>query len=152
MPDNRIFRLGETGLARVLGQLEARIMEVLWASPAEQSVQDVCKALEPASNYKTIMTVLGRLVDKGLLRRRMEGKAYLYRPNVKRDDFLRSVADGVIEGLLHEYGDVAVAGFIDALETVSPESIAKLEQLLRQRRSQGSQVPRDGLAGGQESV
>ena len=152
MRDTRIFRLGETGLARVLGQLEARIMEVLWASPAEQSVQDVCKALEPASNYKTIMTVLGRLVNKGLLRRRMEGKAYLYRPNVTRDDFLRSVADGVIEGLLHEYGDVAVARFIDALETVSPESIAKLERLLRQRRSQGSQGPRDDVAENRESV
>ena len=148
MANPRIFRLGETGLARVLGQLEARIMEVLWASSSEQSVQDVRKALEPASNYKTIMTVLSRLVDKQLLRRRMEGKAYLYRPNVKRDDFLRSVADGVIEGLLHEYGDIAVARFIDALETVSPESIAKLERLLRQRRLQGSQATRNDLAEG----
>ena len=148
MPDTRIFRLGETGLARVLGRLEARIMEVLWASPAELSVQGVCRALGPTSNYKTVMTVLGRLVNKGLLRRRMEGKAYLYQPNLERDDFLRSVADGVIEGLLHEYGDVAVACFVDALEGVSPESIAKLERLLRQRRSQGSRGPPNNNAEG----
>ena len=138
MTDPRVFHLGETGLARVLGKLEARIMEVLWGSPAEFSVQDVCNSLEPTSSYKTAMTVLSRLVDKGLLKRRMEGKAYLYQPRVRRDDFLNSVADGVIKGLLLDYGDIAAARFINALETASPESIEKLERVLEQRRSKDS--------------
>ena len=65
MSGPRIFRLRKTGLARVLGELEASVMEVLWAHQRDLSVQDVCRSLGQGTNYKTIMTVLSRLVDKG---------------------------------------------------------------------------------------
>ena len=134
MAEPQVFRLGKRGLERVLGKLEARLMEVLWASRKELSIQETCQALGPRSNYKTVMTVLSRLVEKGLLARHLEGRAYLYRPFVGREAFLKSVADGVIEGLFQDCGDVAMARFIDVLETVSPESLAGLERLLRKRR------------------
>ena len=95
------------------------------------------------------MTVLNRLVEKGLTERHLNGRAYFYRPRVKKDAFLRSVADGVIQGLLQDYGDVAVARFINALETVSPDSLARLESLLRQRRERkppGTE-PDNGVSG-----
>ena len=140
MSDPRVFRLGESGLTRILGQLEAPIMEAIWSSPGELSVHDVCQGLSPVRNYKTVMTVLGRLVNKGLLQRRMDGKAYLYRPSVRREDFVKDVTEGVIEGLLHDYGDVAVASFVDALEAMSPDSIATLEKFLRRKRAEGSRL------------
>ena len=43
MADPQVFRLGQRGLARVLGKLEARLMEALWASPKELSVQEICR-------------------------------------------------------------------------------------------------------------
>ena len=116
-------------------------MEALWSSPRELSVQEICEALGPRSNYKTVMTVLSRLVKKGLLARHLEGRAYLYRPSLGREAFLRSVADGVIGGLLQDYGDVAIARFINVLETVSPESLAGLERLLRERREDATFGP-----------
>ena len=82
------------------------------------------------------MTVLNRLVKKGLLDRHREGRAFLYEPRVNRDEFRQSIAEGVVQGLMQDYGDVAVASFIDAMETASPESLAKLDDLLRQRRTQ----------------
>ena len=138
MSGPRIFRLRKTGLARVLGDLEARVMEVLWNHDKALSVQDVCRSLGEGTNYKTIMTVLTRLVDKGLLQRHREGRAFLYRPRMQPDVFLKSVADDVVQGLIQEYGDVAVASFIHALDTVSPDGLARLERVLRERRTDGS--------------
>jgi len=135
MTDPKVFRLGARGLARVLGPLEARILEVLWDHDEEMTVQGICDALDPRSNYKTVMTVLGRLTCKGLLERRRRGKAYLYRPRTSRQEFARSVADGVVQGLLRDYGEVAVASFVDALDRLSPEALETLERLARKRRA-----------------
>ena len=89
---------------RVLGALEARLMELLWGTPERLSVQDVCARLDGGHNYKTVMTVLNRLVDKELLVRELDGRAYRYRPLMDRAAFLRSVADGLVRSYEDAYG------------------------------------------------
>ena len=94
-----------SGRARgALGALEARLMEALWGSASELSVQGVSDALGPGHNYKTVMTVLNRLVAKGLLVRELDGRAYRYRPSQSRPQFLRSAADALVRGYLDAYG------------------------------------------------
>ncbi len=61
------------GVAR-LGDLERRVMEIVWESGAgEVSVRDVAGAL-PGYAYTTVATILDRLVHKGMLKRRMDGR------------------------------------------------------------------------------
>jgi predicted transcriptional regulator len=61
------------GVAR-LGELERRVMEIAWASvESDMSVRDVRREL-PAHAYTTVATVLDRLVHKGMLRRRTDGR------------------------------------------------------------------------------
>lgn len=61
------------GVAR-LGELERRVIEVLWNKPGrEQTGRQVANAL-PGYAYTTVATVLDRLAQKGLVRRRMEGR------------------------------------------------------------------------------
>ena len=61
------------GVAR-LGDLERRVMEILWESTDQDvSVRDVTKTL-PEYAYTTVATVLDRLVHKGMLTRRMDGR------------------------------------------------------------------------------
>jgi predicted transcriptional regulator len=61
------------GVAR-LGELERRVMEILWESEdREVSVRDVSSEL-PHYAYTTVATVLDRLVHKGMLKRRMNGR------------------------------------------------------------------------------
>jgi predicted transcriptional regulator len=61
------------GVAR-LGELERRVIEVLWNEPGrEQTGRQVADAL-PDYAYTTVATVLDRLARKGLVRRRMEGR------------------------------------------------------------------------------
>ena len=82
-------------------------MEALWGSSPELSVQDVSEALGPGHNYKTVMTVLNRLVEKELLSRQLDGRAYRYRPRQTRTEFLRSAADELVRGYLEAFGDDA---------------------------------------------
>ena len=59
------------GVAR-LGELERRVMDILWEQPTrELTVRDVAELL-PESAYTTVATVLDRLVHKDLVRRRMD--------------------------------------------------------------------------------
>lgn len=65
------------GVAR-LGELERRVMEILWESKdREMSVRDVARGL-PEYAYTTVATVLDRLVNKRMLTRRMHGRAILF--------------------------------------------------------------------------
>jgi predicted transcriptional regulator len=63
-----------------LGDLERRVLGLVWdlADP-EPTGRDVADAL-PAHAYTTIATVLDRLVNKGLLRRRRDGRTIRFAP------------------------------------------------------------------------
>jgi predicted transcriptional regulator len=61
------------GVARV-GGLERRVMTILWERrPRESTGRQVADSL-PDHAYTTVATVLDRLVHKGLVRRRMDGR------------------------------------------------------------------------------
>ena len=129
-PVVRRFDLDAQGLARVLGELEARILEAVWAhGPA--TVKDVTAALGPDAHFKTTMTVMNRLVDKGLLIRRRRGRAFVYQAVIERDTFRRRVAEQVVSGLLADFRQPALASFVDAAD---PAQLDELEALIRRRR------------------
>ncbi len=114
---------GSSGSRRArgaLGALEARLMEVLWGAVSELSVQGVSDALGPGHNYKTVMTVLNRLVEKGLLARELDGRAYRYRPSQSRPQFLRSAADQLVRGYVDAYGPEAAAHLASAAGAGAP--------------------------------
>ncbi len=72
-----------------LGPLEARIMQILWScEPGEHaSVRDVLGHLGDDLAYTTVMTVLGRLHDKGLAERRKVGRGWAYTPAGTADGY-----------------------------------------------------------------
>ena len=111
---------------RGLGALESRIMNAVWDSTADLSVQEVCAALGPGHNYKTVMTVLNRLVEKQLLERQLDGRAFRYRPTYTRQQFLRSVADELVRGYLESYGSGSASHLARAVDTVAPRSAPPL--------------------------
>jgi predicted transcriptional regulator len=70
--------------------LELLCLNALW-SLEEASVKDVREfiASRRALAYTTVMTVLERLVRRGLVIRRKAGRAFLYAPSVSRDAMRR---------------------------------------------------------------
>jgi predicted transcriptional regulator len=110
---------------RGLGTLEAQLMNVLWSTSEQLSVQGVVDHLSPGHNYKTAMTVLNRLVEKGLLERELDGRAYRYRPTLPRDTFLRSVADELVREYIEAYGAESGAHLTQAIDAAATHHEAR---------------------------
>jgi predicted transcriptional regulator len=125
-------KLDECGLARLFGELEARIMEAVWTLE-EATVHDICRHLGENCHYKTVLTVANRLVDKGALERRRQGRAYLYAPVASRDEFLVCVSRQTMAGLISDFGAAAIVGFVEAVDQIAPEQLASLRQLIDEK-------------------
>jgi len=131
------FKLDREGLARVFGELEAAVMDAVWTR-GEASVLQVADDLADGAHYKTVMTVMNRLVEKGVLERRRRSRAFVYRARESREAFRARVSQRVVEGLVRDFGDVAVAQFVATLEGVDPDLLARLRRLVDAREAAAS--------------
>lgn len=114
-----------------LGSLEAQIMRVLWERP-DLPVRDVVEALPGRREraYTTVMTVMNRLTEKRLLRRRSEGRAYVYMPTVSEEEFVEQLTRSMARSLINDFGDVAVANFVGELRDSDPGEFQRLRELV----------------------
>lgn len=71
-----------------MGELKARVLEVLWDGGGWLTPKDVHTVLtrERELAYTTVLTVLVRLWREGLLDRRRDGRAFAYRPVRDREE------------------------------------------------------------------
>jgi predicted transcriptional regulator len=117
-----------------LHELESEVMEQLWTG-GEASVRSVMEALNRRSRkdraYTTYMTIMARLHTKGLLSRRREGKTDYYTPVYDRDDYMNLRAQAEVEGLVSEYGDVALSHFAQQMSSLDPARRRALQRLAR---------------------
>lgn len=123
------LRTSGKGIRQVLGDLEADIMELCWKkSPC--SVREVHEKLEQDREiaYTTVMTVMSRLAEKGLLDREQHGRAFLYVPSCSREEFCSDTISTVMQGLLGGFGEPVLSHFVDS---IGDQDAAKLDELLR---------------------
>lgn len=76
---------------KLLGALEAEIMKYMW-DIGQARVRHILKLIDnkrPIA-YTTVMTVMGHLVEKGLLTRTTNGNCYIYKVAQTKDEFLRN--------------------------------------------------------------
>lgn len=132
----RGFKRPREAVRGALGELEREVMEAVWRR-GETSVREMHAALGGRDAYTTLMTTLNRLHKKGLLDRRKDGRAFLYSPRVSREDFTRSVARDVIDGLLgrsNGESEPVLACIVDAVGERDGELLDELDRLLKEKR------------------
>lgn len=117
----------------LLGSLESRIMEFFWQNDGQSSIALLHQNLnkKDALAYTTVATVTNRLVDKGLLIRRKKNSGYIYTCRQSKEQFMKGRSRSLIKILLGDFGDLAVAGFVEELKG-NPEALKKLRQLSRE--------------------
>jgi predicted transcriptional regulator len=117
-----------------LHELESEVMERLWAA-GEASVRSVMEALNDGATkqraYTTYMTIMARLHKKGLLVRRRDGKTDYYAPAFDRDEYMRLRAGAEVEGLVAQFGDVALSHFAQQMASLDPARRRALQRLAR---------------------
>ena len=118
---------------KLLGELEAEIMEHMW--DIEQArVQHVVRLINrkrPIA-YTTVMTVMGHLAEKGLLNRTSEGNRYIYKVAQSKEEFLRNTSKNMVRSILHDFGDLAIAGFLGEISRIKPEKLDEVKSLLQE--------------------
>ncbi|MEW5593052.1 BlaI/MecI/CopY family transcriptional regulator [Peribacillus frigoritolerans] len=126
------FKYDEVGLNRFFGPLEANIMEYLWDKD-EQSIKAVQQSmeLEKPINFNTVMTVMNRLVEKGILEKRSEGRLSLFRPVQSKEEFFEEQSKKLTENLLDEFGGAVISHMLDAMKDADQGLIEKLEQKIQ---------------------
>lgn len=113
----------------VFGDLEQKVMKIIWSKNSPVAVADVLKELGGNHAYTTIMTVMSRMEKKGILKRVPQGKSFLYTPKQSKESYANCHLGSIYQTLVNTYGDIAISQFIDAIKNDS-KNLKLLENYL----------------------
>ncbi len=128
-------RLSADGIAKVLGDLEARVMAAVWLLAAPASARAIHTEVVRSHTVAvlTVVTVLNKLVGKRLLRRKARGGLLHFEAVMSESAFMAHVSRRVVEGILSFGPDAVAASMIDVLAERDPAQLAELARLIQQR-------------------
>jgi predicted transcriptional regulator len=105
----------------MLGGLEQKIMDTLWSSTLPLKPSQIVKTLNNSHAYTTITTVLKRMFDKKLVRRRQKGNVFYYSPVMDKSSYACECLDDLFERLFDSYGS-EVSSAYDRVLTLQKKS------------------------------
>lgn len=116
----------------VLGPLAAAIVREV-GGRGEASVAEVVDGLRRSQGrehaYTTIMTVMGRLHEKGVLTRERRGRQYIYRPTASEAELVDRLSGLAVDRLVDRYGTAALRHFAVKLADLDPKTRRRLAEL-----------------------
>ncbi|QNQ10337.1 BlaI/MecI/CopY family transcriptional regulator [Sphingomonas alpina] len=118
-------------MAERISDAEHAVMEVLW-DEAPLTAQDVSERIPAGRDWSanTVKTLLGRLLAKNIIAHEEDGRRYLYRPLVARDDYVagesRKLMDRLFGGKL-----TPLVAHLAERDELSASDIAEIEALLK---------------------
>lgn len=108
---------------------EWELMNVLWEGP--RTALEVADAL--GRHPKTVKTLLGRLVRKGVLRFREEGNRYVYSPAIPRQRYVKEESASFLERVFGGETTPALVHFVRSTK-LSTQEIDELRRLLDEKQ------------------
>lgn len=130
-PDISVFRTDRPGIRKVLGDLEAEVMELIWSRPAKEgtTVRDVFEILYDRRRiaYTTVMNTMTRLAKKNLLRAEKQDQAYIYYPIMSEEEFVSRFVGRILQDLFVSFAGPTRQN-VDALP--DPEMATRARELL----------------------
>ncbi|HTX77112.1 MAG TPA: BlaI/MecI/CopY family transcriptional regulator [Terracidiphilus sp.] len=111
-----------------LTRLELDIMQVIWKR-GTGSVSEVQEGLDQKLAYTTVQTMLNILCRKGKLKRKLQGRAYVYSAAVTEDKALRHAVRDLVDRMFGGSSEELVMSLIKNRE-IDPQRIAELSRRL----------------------
>ncbi len=112
---------------------ETEVLRLVWESK-KATVQQVYDAL-PANRkvtYVTVATLLRRLEEKGYLKHRVHGKAFIYTPAVKKEEVINRTIGDLVQRLFGG-NPVPLMQHLALHSEISDEDIEKLRDLAKKK-------------------
>ncbi len=116
-----------------LTRLELDLMQVIWKQ-GSGSVSDVQEGLEQKLAYTTVQTMLNILCRKGKLKRKLNGRAYVYAAAVTEDKALRHAVRDLVDRMFGGSSEELVMSLIKSRD-IDAKRIAALSRELEGERS-----------------
>jgi predicted transcriptional regulator len=117
-----------------LTKLELQIMQVIWKL-GMSSVKDVQEGLPQQLAYTTVQTMLNILERKGKLRRKLRGRAYVYRATVTEAKASRHAVRDLVDRMFGGSADELVMSLIKSRQ-IDSKRIAELTRRLEKESEQ----------------
>ena len=126
------IRLDEQGMEKFLGELEAKIMECVWQNSrvTVREVRDTLASRAKDISFNAIMTIMNRLVEKGLLKKGQRQGIYSYEPLMSKQKFSRVMAKDIISSVLRDPILFSAASFSDVAKDLDKNILRKLKLFL----------------------
>ena len=115
-----------------VGQQQLEIMKIIW-DREEATVREVYETLLKRRRvaYTTVMTMMSILEEKGHLKKRQVGRAFVYRPAKPRSQ--------VVGGMVRDFVGRVFNGSAEALvvqlikdKRLSPEDLERIKELIEE--------------------
>jgi BlaI family penicillinase repressor len=124
------------------GELE--LLKILWERKGPATVRDVLEVVnrdaELPRAYTSVMSLLNVMTDKGLLRRRPHGRAFLYEPVKPREQTLRSLLGETLKRAYDGSASLLVAHLLDQSRPTIDE-LEEIRLLLDDYQARGAASP-----------
>ena len=113
---------------------EFRLLEILWVLE-EGTIEDLLRASEKKSqlNYKTVQTVLRIMENKKFVTHSLRGRAFVYRPRVKRHEVRRISLRSLLERYFRGSRSELLVNLLED-ERIGQGELEELENLVRRYR------------------
>jgi BlaI family transcriptional regulator, penicillinase repressor len=115
---------------------ELEVLKLLW-DRGPSTVREVMEALNSRRRraYTSVMSLLGVMTDKGLLKRRRKGRGYVYEARALRDKTLRQMLHDLLSRAFEGSAASLVAHLLDSASP-SPQELAEIRQTIDQFRQE----------------
>jgi BlaI family transcriptional regulator, penicillinase repressor len=120
-----------------LTEAELRLMDVLWQTgPA--TVQQVLESLPKKQHlaYNSVLTTIRILEKKGYVKHVKDGRAYVYRPLIERQDASRSEIRHLVNRFFKNSHELLVLNILED-RGIDADELKRLRQLLEASQAGG---------------
>src|SRR5687768_6089828 len=114
-----------------ISEAEGKVLEVFWRSDASLTAEEVVAAMDNDREWSagTIRTFLTRLVKKKALAAKPDGRRYLYRALIPREDYVHKQSRDLIDKLFGGRITPFIAHFSQQ-QRLSRDEIEELKRLI----------------------
>jgi len=121
-----------------ISDAEHQVMKIIWLAKTPLNTNEIVERLETSTSWKpkTIHTLISRLVKKGALQYKKDGRVFVYTPLVEESKILSQENDSFLNRF---YGGALNPMVVNLLEQdkLSDDDIIALRQILDKKLRQG---------------
>jgi len=117
----------------VLTDHELRLMEALWKLDRATVAEIVESLAPPPLAYSTVLTTMRTLEQKGYVDHQEDGRAYVYRPLVARDEAAKSATRHLLDRFFGNSPGALAVSLLDGTQ-LTDDDIATIKRMLARNR------------------